>query len=193
MQRDRVGGRRGQAHAWAQWLSSGLVVALAVGFDLVADEPPVHVLGVALTSMLVGIVRLVTRAPFSGVTVALNAAVLSQPAMHALAKVAHLDTAPSGPGLEGSLPMSLSGILLHIATALLVIAVAASEPACALATSALTRALHDLRVLLCTPLAGPEPARPAYLVAQLLGSCRRLALAGVLTRRGPPAPHGLAV
>lgn len=179
------------ARSWLLWLSSSAVVVTAVGFDVLADEPPVHTLAIALAAIVIGVGRRWLQGRLAGVLVAVNLAVLGQPAVHALTKLTHA----SADALPHShvVPESLSGIALHVAVAMLVVAVAASEPACLLVSGIVLRALRHLHALLTrapipvgpvTPLRrrGDEPP----LLLQLVGVDHSV------SRRGPPAAFGLA-
>lgn len=166
-----------------------------MGFDVIADEPPLHTLTVALAAAIVGVGRFRLRRPgggrMAGVVAAVNLSVLAQPAVHALSKLSHLggDALPHSHGA----PENLSGIALHLVVALLVVAVAANEPACAFVASWVLRAVTQLRALL---LRDPAPVGPSCAVRRHVDRIpvphRQLSTGQPLTRRGPPARLGLA-
>jgi hypothetical protein len=168
--------------------SSALVMLAAVGFDLLADEPPTHALAVGLVALIVGIGRLRMSGRFQGAFMAANLAVVGQPAVHALGKLTRsgADWLPHSHGwLE-----SVSAVALHVAVALLVVAIAASEPACRYVAS--TVALVVARVL-----PRPVAAEPAeFVTASRRNEPRtrehQLLFARQAHRRGPPAASVLA-
>ncbi|MDD7941044.1 hypothetical protein PHK61_21720 [Actinomycetospora lutea] len=168
-------------------VSSLLVLVAAVGFDVLADEPPVHLLAVALAALIVGAGRLRWSGRATGLFVTMNLAVVGQPAVHALGKLpqAGAELLPHSHGW----PHSLSGLLLHVAVAMLVVTLAVLEPACA---SVVPRLLPLLRGLVQTPPPrGPvrrvRPARRAPRVR-----AHRLLFSRQAHRRGPPALPALA-
>jgi len=168
--------------------SSVLVLSVAVGFDLLADEPPTHALAVGLVALVVGIGRLWLRGRFQGAFAAANLAVVGQPAVHALGKVTQAGTEwlPHSHGW----PQSVSTIALHVVVALLVVAVAASEPACRYVVSAvvlvLGRVLHLPEAPISTcGITTERGARPRTREHQLLFSRQ-------VHRRGPPTLPALA-
>jgi hypothetical protein len=189
---DRVPGaaatRMSRAPAVLLITSSALVLVAAVGFDVLADEPPVHALAVGLAALVVGVGRLWTLGRFRGMFAAVNVVVVGQPAVHALSKLtaAGADSLPHSHGWFEGLPV----ISLHVVVALLVVAVAAGEPACGYVVSA---------VVLLLARVGRAPATPVrtFVVpsdrrAQPLARERRLLLTRQAHRRGPPAGAALA-
>lgn len=169
-------------------ISSLLVLVAAVGMDVVADEPPVHCLAVAVAAGIVGLGRFRLRSRASsglrGVIVAVNLAVLGQPAVHLLAKVAHLGADASHGHV---VPDSAAAVTLHIAFALMVVAIAASEPACAALSVRLRYAVTHLRSLLAR---GPLPIGPPRPMVcfdhDTAPPSPRLWSIEPATRRGPP-------
>lgn len=164
-------------------ISSVLVLTTAVGFDLLADEPPTHALAVGLVALIVGLGRMRMSGRFQGAFMAANLAVVGQPAVHALGKLtqAGADWLPHSHGW----PESVSATALHVAVALLVVAVAASEPACRYVVSTVAFVLARVR-----------RAPPTRLPAETVAPCRRdeprprehqLLFARQARRRGPPA------
>jgi hypothetical protein len=132
--------------------SSILVLVAAVGFDLLAHEPPTHALAVGLVAVIVGIGRLWTLGRFPGVFAAVNAAVVGQPAVHAVSKLTEVAVdVPHSHGWSETVP----AITLHVVVALLVVVVAASEPAGRYVASAVLRLVARTR---CSPVV-PAPAR----------------------------------
>lgn len=176
-------------------LSSLAVLVAAVITDVVADEPPLHTLAVALAATIVGAgrfrLRHHVRGRLQGVVVAVNLAVLSQPAVHALGELTHLgaDALPHSHGV----PESLSGIALHVVVALLVVAVAASELTCARVAPWARSALAHLRTLF---VVGPVPVGPPLAARRRLNELStlspQLSTFRPVTRRGPPVAAGLA-
>jgi hypothetical protein len=170
------------ARSVALLVSSVTVLAVAVGFDVVADEPPVHTLTVALAAAIVGLGRFWLRGRLRGVFAAVNVAVIGQPAVHALTKLAHAgaDALPH----SHALPEELYAVSLHLVIALLVVAVAASEPLAAFVATTVLCAL----VLLTR---APRPVGPAAVLTgrrtDQNGPPRRQLLRSYsLSRRGPP-------
>lgn len=168
--------------------SSVLVLVVAVGFDILAEEPPTHALAVGLVALVVGIGRLWLRGRFQGAFVAANLAVVGQPAVHALGKVTQASTEwlPHSHGW----PQSVSTIALHVVVALLVVAVAASEPACRYVVS--TVVLVQARVLHL-----PVAPIPTCVIATRRGAAPRarehqLLFSRQVHRRGPPRLPALA-
>ena len=108
-------------------VSSLLVVVVAVGFDVAADEPPIHTLAVAAAALVVGLGRARWPGRFRGLAATVNLAVIAQPAVHALGKVSQASTEhlPHSHGWTAG----FAGIALHVAVALLLVAVAVLEPA----------------------------------------------------------------
>lgn len=178
---------RERARSLALVASSLAVLAAAVGFDVLADERPTHTLTVALAAGIVGVLRYWVQGRMRGVFVAVNLAVIGQPAAHALSKLTHsVDVLPHTHGW----PQELSGLALHVAVALLVTTVAASEPVC---TFVAARIVRTLVLLTDTPPAvGPPPScrarrrRPTRAHRQQLLSARHA------RRRGPPAALAFA-
>lgn len=160
-----------------------LVLTTAVGFDLLADEPPIHALAVGLVALIVGIGRMRMSGRFQGAFMAANLAVVGQPAVHALSKLtqAGADWLPHSHGWTES----VSATALHVAVALLVVAIAASEPACRYVVSAVAFVLVRVRRM-----------PPTRLPGDTVAPCRRdeprprehqLLFARQARRRGPPA------
>ncbi|MDD7966156.1 hypothetical protein [Actinomycetospora lemnae] len=170
-------------------MSSTLVLLTAVGFDLLADEPPTHALAVGLVALIVGIGRLRLSGRFRGAFAAANLAVVGQPAVHALSKLtqAGADWLPHSHGW----PESVSAIALHVAVALLVVGVAASEPACCYVASTVALVVgHVLR----------RPVAPATTELATTGHRdeprareHQLLFAKQAHRRGPPIGFTLAL
>lgn len=163
-------------------LSSAVVVALALAFDVLADEPPTHTVTVLLAAATVGLGRYLLRGRLTGVFAAVNLAVIGQPAVHALTKLTHAgaDALPH----SHALPENLFAIALHIVIAVLVVAVAASEPLSIVVARAvlrtlviLTRALPPSRTMVVSLRRREEQHDPPG--QDLLNSQS-------LTRRGPP-------
>ncbi|WP_116706565.1 hypothetical protein [Actinomycetospora cinnamomea] len=167
--------------------SSLLVLLTAVGFDLLADERPLHTATVALAAAIVGVGRVWMQGRMRGVFAAVNLAVIGQPAVHALGKLTHVgDVVPHSHGW----PQDFSGIALHVVVALLVVAISAGEPACAyLATAIVAHLVLPTRApgAVETPSTTrcPRHDEPPGLVRQLLHSRS-------LSRRGPPLAPALA-
>lgn len=168
--------------------SSVLVLVVAVGFDLLAEEPPVHALAVGSVAAVVGIGRLWLLGRFQGVFAAANLAIVGQPAAHALGKVTQAGTEwlPHSHGW----PQSVSTIALHVVVALLVVAVATSEPACRYVVSTVVLALARVLHLPVAPrstcvLPTDRGARPRAREHRLLFSRQ-------VHRRGPPTLSVLA-
>ncbi|WP_433786847.1 hypothetical protein ACQPX6_08440 [Actinomycetospora sp. CA-101289] len=161
--------------------SSLLVLLAAVSFDVLADEPPVHTLAVALAATIVGVGRLRWSPQFTGLFATINLAVVGQPAVHALGKLPHAgaELLPHSHGW----PQGLSGLSLHVAVAMLVVAVAVLEPACA---SVAPRLLPLLRGL----VQAPAPRGPVRQVRCPRTAPRvreqRLLFTRQARRRGPP-------
>ena len=103
-------------------MSSLLVLAVAVGFDIAADEPPIHTLAVAAAALVVGLGRMRRPGRFRGLAATVNLAVIGQPAVHALGKMSQAG-AEHGSHSHGW-PEGFAGVALHVAVALLVVAVA---------------------------------------------------------------------
>jgi lysylphosphatidylglycerol synthetase-like protein (DUF2156 family) len=169
-------------------VSSLAVLGLAVGFDVLADEAPTHTLTVALAAAIVGLGRFWLRGRLSQVFTAMNLVVIGQPAVHALTKLTHAgaDALPH----SHVVPEDASAVALHVVVALLVVTIAASEPAC---TYVATRIVRTLVVLTRAPRPAdrPSPVRPqrwdeppALEQQQLRGRCS--------SRRGPPLVLALA-
>ena len=163
-------------------LSSTVVVALAMAFDVLADEPPTHTMMVLLAAATVGLGRYLMRGRLTEVFAAVNVAVLGQPAVHALTKL----TQAGAEALPHShaLPDNLFAIALHVVIAVLVVAVAASEPLCIVVARAVLRAF----VLLTR---APSPAGPPVTLVrrredQQGPPDQDLLQSQSLTRRGPP-------
>jgi hypothetical protein len=172
----------------ASMASSLLVLVAAVGMDVVADEPPVHSVAVAVAAGIVGLGRFRLRRRASnglhGVVVAINLAVLGQPAVHLLTKLAHLTTEASHGHV---VPDSVAAVALHVAFALMVVAIAASEPACAALSVRLRYAVTHLRSLLARDPLPIGPPRPTVCIDHDTDlPCARSWRIESATRRGPP-------
>ena len=168
--------------------SSMLVLVAAVGFDLLADEPPTHALAVGLVALIVGIGRLRMLGRFQAAFAAANLAVVGQPAVHALGKLtqAGADWLPHSHGW----PESVSATALHVVVALLVVAVAASEPAGRHVVSAVVLVLT--RVLRLPAHPAPNGVATAHRRAEPRAREHQLLFARHVHRRGPPAMPALA-
>lgn len=164
-------------------LSASAVVALAVVFDVLADEPPTHTLMVLLAAAIVGLGRFLLRGRASQVFAAVNLVVIGQPAVHALTKLtqAGVETLPH----SHAGPDNLVAIAIHLVIAVLVVAVAASEPLCVVIARSAQRAFLVL-------MRAQQPVGPPVLRLrrreQQHGPPRHrdLLLRQSLTRRGPP-------
>lgn len=179
-------GERTLARTVALISSSVLVLVAAVGFDVAADERPIHTVTVALAAVIVGAGRVWMQGRLRGVFAAVNFAIIGQPAVHALTKLTYVaDAVPHSHGW----PEDFSSVALHIAVALLVVAVSASEPVCAFVAGTIIRSLRPATPP--RPSDAPSPIRPdrhdghVAIEQQLLSSrCVR--------RRGPPGTAMLA-
>ncbi|WP_274202305.1 hypothetical protein [Actinomycetospora lemnae] len=163
-----------------------LVLSAAVGFDVAADERPIHTATVALAAVIVGVGRLWMQGRLRGVFAAVNLAIIGQPAVHAVTKLTYVaDAVPHAHGW----PETFSSVALHIAVALLLVAVSASEPVCAFVAGTIVRSLR----LATSPRSSdaPSPIRPGRhdepgdIEQQLLSS-------RCVSRRGPPSTPVLA-
>ena len=164
--------------------SSALVLVAAVVFDLLAEEPPVHALVVGLAALIVGVGRLRTGGRHQGVFAAVNLVVVGQPAVHAVTKLTEVgaDWLPHAHGWSESVP----AMALHIVVALLVVAVAASEPAGRYVVSAVVLFLAQVRRSPAAPMA-PSVVIPRR--AHEPGArARQLMFTRQVHRRGPPVP-----
>lgn len=159
--------------------SSALVLVAAVVFDLLAEEPPVHALLVGLVAVIVGVGRLCAVGRYQGVFAAVNLVVVGQPALHAVTKLTEgaADSLPHAHGWLDSVPT----VALHIAVALLVVAMAASEPAGRYVVSAVVLLLAQVRRSLAAPrvVVPLRPREPGAWRRQLLSTRQ-------VHRRGPP-------
>lgn len=163
-------------------LSVVVVVAVACGFDVVAEGLSLHLVGVAMLAIAVGAVRMVLRGRLQGLFALVNVAVLAQPAAHALTSVTH-SVAAQLPH-DHVVPEGLASLALQLAITLLVVLVAASEPL----LRALTSSGRGLRLLLRLLLGAPRP--PVTTVSPLrilrVPPPREPALTRVRLLRGPP-------
>ena len=168
--------------------SSVLVLVAAVAFDVLAEEPPTHALAVGLAALIVGLGRLRARGRFQGVFAAVNLAVVGQPAVHAVSKLAEAGA--------GSMPHShgwfdgLPSVGLHVVVALLVVVIATSEPATRYVASAVVLVLARLHRH--PPVAVPPRVVPSDRRAEPPGRERQLLFTRQAHRRGPPAMPALA-
>lgn len=169
--------------------SSLLVLAVAVAFDLAADEPPTHALTVGLVAGVVGLGRIWVNGRHRGLFVLVNLAVLGQPVLHAMEKLAHAGADMLAPGHEW--PQPLTGVVVHGAVALFLVAVAASEPIVFAVAVTAMRALLRFAWTLPSPSAG-SPSRPRRGLGARAKGRRRLD-ARHARRRGPPVAIPLAV
>jgi hypothetical protein len=171
-------------------VSSVLVLLTAIGFDVLAEEPPVHTLAVALAAVIVGLGRVRAQTRHREVFAAVNLAVVGQPAVHALGKMTHAgaELLPHGHGL----PEGLAGVALHVAVALLVVGVAASEPLGVFVVTTVSPVLAKLIDVRPLPAIGPAPVAPvAFLEPR--APTHRLLFTRQACRRGPPPSALLAV
>jgi hypothetical protein len=168
-------------------VSSVTVLLAAVGFDLLADEPPTHALAVGLVALVVGIARLRTVGRFRSVFAAVNLAVVGQPAVHAMSKLTEaVVDVPHAHGWSESVP----AIALHVVVALLVLAIATGEPASRyVASTVLSLVARTVRV----PLA-PVPAHvvPLDRRTEPRARERERLFTRKAHRRGPPTTPALA-
>ncbi|WP_133824262.1 hypothetical protein [Actinomycetospora succinea] len=157
------------------------VVLTAGGFDLLADETLLHVLGVALVAAAVGAVRLALRGRLQSLFVVINLAVLVQPAAHALTTVTQAGAARLQH--DHVVPEELTALALQLAITLLVVVVASSEP---LLVAGGHAHLQLLRVVLGLPpvpsSSGPDRRAPAPADAVV----HRVDLVRCRPHRGPP-------
>ncbi len=168
--------------------SSVLVLVAAVAFDVLAEEPPTHALAVGLAALIVGVGRLRTRGRFQGVFAAVNLAVVGQPAVHAMSKLAEAGAGllPHSHGWFDSLP----SLGLHVVVALLVVVIAASEPASRYVASTVVLVLarlHRRSPAPVTPSLAPSVRRAEPRIRE-----RQLLFTRQAHRRGPPAMPALA-
>ncbi|MCD2191108.1 hypothetical protein LN037_28635 [Actinomycetospora sp. SF1] len=171
-------------------LSASAVVALAVVFDVLADEPPTHTLTVLLAAGTVGLGRLWLRGRAGQVFAAVNLVVIGQPAVHALTKLTHAGAEMSPH--SHAVPESFFAIAIHVVIAVLVVAVAASEPLCVVIARAVLRALAILTRT--EQPAGPPVLRLHRRERQNDSPHHRdLLLRQSLTRRGPPTSRARIV
>lgn len=166
--------------------SSVLVLVAAVAFDVLAEEPPTHALAVGLAASIVGLGRLRARGRFPGVFAAVNLAVVGQPAVHAVGKLAEAGAGmlPHSHGWFDGLP----SLGLHVVVALLVVVVATSEPA----TRYVASAVVLVRLHRHPPVAVPPCVVPSDRRAEPRGRERQLLFTRQAHRRGPPAMPALA-
>lgn len=165
-----------------QLVSIALVVVTALVLDVVAEGSLAHTAQVGAMACVVGLVRWVAGGRLPRFFALANVAVLAQPAVHALAQVAHT--------AAGELPHShvvaeeVWAVVLQVVITLVVVLVAASEPVLDVVVS--TR-LTSLRALLAftvpapsvPPAVQPAPAPPPGEPSEVLRArCR--------PRRGPP-------
>jgi hypothetical protein len=158
----------------------------AVAFDVLAGERPTHTFGLAIVALAVAGLRLRLAGRRDGVLTVVSGAVVTQPVLHATAK------------LGGPAALTADGGLLHVVaadgpttamqiavSAVIVVAVATSGQLAQLLLSALRRPVQLL-------LAGPPPAPPRvpiHVCTQRLGSMLRWCGWSILAaRRGPPSP-----
>lgn len=175
---------RARSHASAALLltSSAIVVVAAVVFDLLAEEPPVHALAVGLVAVIVGVGRLRALGRHRGVFAAVNLVVVGQPAVHAVTKLTAF-TAESMPHAYGWAE-SIPAVAVHIAVAMLVVAVAASEPAGRYVVSTVVLLLAQVQR---SPAAPPAPSVVVPRRATVpRARARQLLFTRQVHRRGPP-------
>lgn len=170
--------------------SASAVVALAVVFDVLADEPPTHTLMVVLAAVTVGLGRFLLRGCANQVFVAVNLVVIGQPAVHALTKLTHAGAEMSPH--SHAVPENLFAIAIHVVIAVLVVAVAASEPLYLVIARTVQRALV---LLMRTEQPVGPPALRLRRREQQNGPPRHreLLLRQGLTRRGPPGRRACTV
>lgn len=183
MSRQEVTHSDSRAYSAGWLLSASAVVALAVMFDVLAHEPPTHTLMVLLAAATVGLGRSWLRGRWSQVVAAVNMVVIGQPAVHALTKLTHA-SAESLPHSHGA-SETFVAIAVHVVIAVLVVAVAASEPLCVVIARTVRRALVILTATVRP--AGPPVVRLRRREQQNGPPRHRdLLLSQSLTRRGPP-------
>jgi hypothetical protein len=158
------------------------VVLTAGGFDLLADQSLLHVLGVALVAAAVGAVRLALRGRLQSLFVVINLAVLVQPAAHALTTLSQAGAARLHH--DHVVPENLTALALQLAITLLVVVVASSEPLLVAGRHAHLQLLRIVLGLAPLPAPGePGPRPPAHADPPT----HRVALVRCRPHRGPPA------
>ncbi|MEJ2863962.1 hypothetical protein [Actinomycetospora flava] len=156
------------------------VVLTAGGFDLLAEQTLLHVLGVALAAAAVGAVRLALRGRLRHLFVVINLAVLVQPAAHAITTLSQAGAARLSH--HHVVPEQVSALALQLAITLLVVVVASSEP---LLVTGRHAHLRLLRIVLgIAPQPAPGTPRPP---APVEGAAPSVDLLRCRPHRGPPA------
>ena len=166
-------------------VSVAAVVLTACGFDLLAEESPTHLAGVALVAAAVGGLRFLLRGHLAHVFTVVNLGVLVQPAAHALTEVAHAG-AEQLPHTH-VVPVDVWALLLQLAITLLVVLVAGSEPVLGFVVSRGLVALALLVGLAASPRTAPSARRVRVAAGH---EPTEVLFARFRPRRGPPALAG---
>ncbi|MFC5136747.1 hypothetical protein ACFPK1_00755 [Actinomycetospora rhizophila] len=165
-------------------IASALTVGSALSLDVAAGTGPVHITGLAVLAVGVGALRIALVGRHQGLFATLSAALVAQPAVHALGEGfdpahAHAPTPTAGHAVADSVTTAI-----HLALAgLMIVAVGAAEWMLELAALTVGRILTFL-LLVLRGSSRRFVARPATPTA------RRAHVGGVwidyAARRGPP-------
>jgi hypothetical protein len=157
--------------------AAGLTVAVAIGFDLLAGEHPVHVLTLGLVAVALGVARLRLRGRHDGFLAAASGALVAQPALQTAMKL--LPAAPDAPGHLAQGSVSALQILVAVGT----VTVVTGARRLFLLVVAVGAVGRRLRLLVAAPaLPHPAPIRRRHRAAPL----RNPFLSVAPPRRGPP-------
>ena len=167
-------------------VGAGIAVAAAVVLDVLAEEHPTHTLSLGIVAAVVAGLRLHLAGRHENVLAAVSGALVAQPALHAVTKLGGGGHHGAGGGLIHIVTADGPATTMQIlASALVVVAVAAS----ARITELLIRALgRPVRLLTVGPPVAPS-AGPVRVRSERRGSMLRWCGWTLrAARRGPPAP-----
>ena len=168
-------------------VGAGIAVAAAVAFDVLAEEHPTHTLGLGIVAAVVAGLRLHLAGRHENVLAAVSGALVAQPALHAITKLGggHHGS-PGGDGLLHVVTADGPATTMQIlASALVVVAVAAS----ARVTELLVRALaRPVRLLTVGPPVAPSIGAVAVRSDRRGSMLRWCGWTLRAARRGPPVP-----
>lgn len=164
-------------------VASILTFGAALSLDVVAGTGPIHTAGLAVLAVVVGAFRIAMVGRHQGLFATLSAALVAQPAVHALGEgfdPAHAHATPA----TGHAMADSATTAIHLALAgLMIVAVGAAEWMLELVALTVGRILTFLLLVLCGT-SRRFVARPATPTA------RRARIGGVwidyAARRGPP-------
>jgi hypothetical protein len=176
------GGSSPAAGRFALGGAAAMTVCAAVGLDVAAAERPLHVLSLAVVASVVAAIRISLAGRHSGLLFVVNAAVVAQPAFHAVAKQMPAHLGPGDLGAVHGVPSDMLITAMHAALAALIACAVVSFERPLLLAAMLLHVIWQL--LAPSPL--PDSAGPDVRTLPARSMPPSPPCVGYLARRGPP-------